>query len=579
MKKSIVAKIMAIFVLLLVVYALGASMTSMNAKRIEKNVYELEEVYLQIRSTQKDIATSVETVKMYCNMIATSSAKDSADRMSGFMPGEISTLNQHLTTAEELCKQIENTKVSEAYSAYKEAVLSLADIGDKVATCYKAGDMDGALEAQGSMYGSTQAMDAANTSFEEVLVQEQSANIQTTNNALSYLQGLIGIMAVLFVIGVILGGIYIYFSVAKPIRDGNKILLGVVDGINKNEGDLTVRVSVKQKDEVGQLFGSVNGFLDALQRVMLSLRDGAGRMYSSAEEINGKVLGCRDETDSVSAIMEELSASMEEVSATMQNIDDSSGKVLDSAKGIGSEVNSTVELVDGLAKRADEISNSSIRNQEETKRVVADIQKRMEVSIEESKSVEQIKKLTADILNISSQTNLLALNASIEAARAGEAGRGFAVVADEIRQLADSSQTTANSIQEINELVTTAVGDLVKNASDIMDYISDNILKDYDNFVESAEGYKADATRMKEVFTVFKEKANELEEIATNISVGVSEINTAVTESTKAVVSATESTTDMLGNMENIAMEAAENKNVAGELNQEVSRFKKLTND
>ena len=267
---------------------------------------------------------------------------------------------------------------------------------------------------------------------------------------------------------------------------------------------------------------------------------------------------------------------MEQVSATMQSIDEGSGRVLASAQDIGNEVVATVELVDGLASRADEISSSSVQNQETTKKMVSDIQQRMTVAIEESKSVERINQLTTDILNISSQTNLLALNASIEAARAGEAGKGFAVVADEIRQLADSSRDTANSIQEISGMVTNAVQDLVQNADEIMNYVTDSVLKDYDSFVDSAEGYKSDATRLKEVFVVFEEKSADLQEVAQTMSAGISEINDAVLESTKAVVQATENTADMLGNMENIAAEVDENRTVANTLNTEVSRFKKL---
>ncbi len=576
MKKSIVAKIMLIFVLLLVVYAGGSAINTLNAQKIDRNVEELEGVYMEIRTTQKDLVSSIETVKMYCNMIATSNSIDSADRMAGNMAGEIELLNQRIAHIEQVCGTTSDANVLDAYTVYHEKINALIAIAESVVKSYNAGDRDSAVEAQGGMYGATMAMDEAYNAFEEILIAEQQENSDAVQKAIHDLQVVIGMMFGIFIVGIILSGFYIYVTLAKPIKNGNKILLGVIDGINKEEGDLTIRVPVKQKDEIGQLFVSVNSFLDALQRVMLSLRDGAGKMYTSAEEINSKVLSCKDETDNVSAIMEELSASMEEVSATMQNIDDGSGKVLASAKDIGSEVNATVQLVDGLASRADEISHASIRNQEETKRMVTDIQERMNVAIEESKSVERINQLTSDILGISSQTNLLALNASIEAARAGEAGKGFAVVAEEIRQLADSSRNTANSIQEISGTVTSAVADLVQNASEIMNYISNTILKDYDSFVESAEGYKADATKMKEVFEVFEEKSNDLEYIAQTISAGISEINSAVTESTRAVVSATESATDMLSSMENIAVEAEDNKHVANDLNLEVSKFKKL---
>ena len=269
---------------------------------------------------------------------------------------------------------------------------------------------------------------------------------------------------------------------------------------------------------------------------------------------------------------------MEEISATMQSIDESSGHVLASAKGIGNEVAATVKLVEGLGERADEISGSSIAKQEETKKIVADIQQRMTVAIEESKSVGRINELTADILNISNQTNLLALNASIEAARAGEAGRGFSVVADQIRVLAEESKQTANDIQEISGAVMSSVQDLVQNAGEILEYISESVLKDYDAFVGSAENYKEDALRLREVFEGFKEKSAQMEEIAQSITLGISEINSAVTESTESVVVATESASNMLISMENIADEAGENKDIAATLNEEVSRFKKLEN-
>lgn len=119
--------------------------------------------------------------------------------------------------------------------------------------------------------------------------------------------------------------------------------------------------------------------------------------------------------------------------------------------------------------------------------------------MEDSKSVEQVNGLTNEILNISSQTNLLALNASIEAARAGEAGKGFAVVADEIRQLADSSRETASNIQNINNMVTAAVKELIQNSDAMVSYINDNILPDYDGFVSSGKRYRDDASHVDEV--------------------------------------------------------------------------------
>ena len=575
-KKSIVVKVMSIFVLLLCVYVIGSVFNTLNANKIGKNVEQLNNVYVQIRVEQKDLVSSLETVKMYCNMVATSKSLESKERMANSMEEEIATLDSYLDSMEVLCGQIADTQALDNFKIYREKVNAMSDIGKTIVECYFGHNSAGATKAQTEMYAVTTAIDEAYGMFEEALVAAQDSAVEDINNAIIDLQVIIGIMLVAFIVGIAFGGIYIYRAMVKPIKDSNAILLDVVGKIDRQEGDLTIRIPTKQTDEIGQMIGSINHFLDTLQRVMLSIHGGATQMFESAEQISEKVVQCKDETDSVSATMEELSASMEEVSATMQSIDEGSNRVLASAQDIGTEVSATVQLVDGLANRADEISRSSVSSQQETQKMVTDIQGRMNVAIEESKSVERINQLTTDILNISSQTNLLALNASIEAARAGEAGKGFAVVADEIRQLADSSRDTANSIQEISGMVTGAVQDLAQNADEIMNYVTDSVLKDYENFVGSAEGYKADATKLKEVFVVFEEKSSDLQEVAQNMSAGVSEINNAVLESTKSVVQATESAADILSNMENIANETNENTNIANTLNQEVSRFKKL---
>ena len=121
-----------------------------------------------------------------------------------------------------------------------------------------------------------------------------------------------------------------------------------------------------------------------------------------------------------------------------------------------------------MRNRADELERTAEENKKNTNIIMGDILSALQEAIEESKSVEKVNGLTDEILSISSQTNLLALNASIEAARAGEAGKGFAVVADEIRQLADSSRDTASNIQNINDMVTVAVKELIKSSDEII---------------------------------------------------------------------------------------------------------------
>lgn len=133
-------------------------------------------------------------------------------------------------------------------------------------------------------------------------------------------------------------------------------------------------------------------------------------------------------------------------------------------------------------------------------------------ALEDSRSVEKIKKLTQEIMSITNQTNLLSLNASIEAARAGEAGRGFAVVADEIRSLADSSAETAGNIQTISTQVTEVVDKLARSAEAILQFINEKVMKDYDDFENVVDRYQQDAESVDRLISDFAKNAGGIAE-------------------------------------------------------------------
>ena len=343
--------------------------------------------------------------------------------------------------------------------------------------------------------------------------------------------------------------------IVTPVKKSSKELGDMVDEVNNAAADLTKRISVNQKDEIGSLVEGVNTFIEALQNVIAGIRDSSVHLNSAFAAVTDSVTSVNGNATDISAVMEELSATMEEVSATLANVNERVERAGQGMDRISEQSEHILHYTSEMQDRATQLENTAVTNKDTTSTMIQEILSTLQQAIENSKSVEEVNALTDEILNISSQTNLLALNASIEAARAGEAGKGFAVVADEIRVLADSSRETAGNIQQINAKVVTAVEELVKNSENIVTYINENVLKDYDGFVDSGHKYRADADYINEVMTSFTDSVDHLRQTMNEVVENVNDVSSAVEQGAEGVANAAENTTQLVGEMETIMRE------------------------
>ncbi len=364
--------------------------------------------------------------------------------------------------------------------------------------------------------------------------------------------------------------------IVSPTKKLSGALRNIVKSIEDGNGDLTVRVDVQSNDEIGQLSNDVNAFVGLLRSNMVTMRDSSEQMKDSMQVVEDKVEASNNSVTSVSSSTEELAASMEAVAATIQEIAVGSNNVLVQAQGISKDADSGLEAVTELQGRVGTMRDTVLNSKETTTSVIENIQKALEVSVEESRSVKQIQELTNGILDIAEQTNLLALNASIEAARAGDAGRGFAVVAEEIRNLADNSHTAADSIQKISGLVTEAVNKLVENSQEMLKFMDSSVIKDYDSFVEIMNQYQKDAEMLSSMFSGFAGEASEMEKTMRNMNAGINDIAITVDESANAVTVVATDASEMVSAMIEIQNETRTNRQISESMISVVQRFKQL---
>jgi len=500
----------------------------------------------------------------------------SAMAMAKMVPDFVVAIDASVDEMLALSKVVGNEELIAALETYASQLKLVEGNITATADARLAGDMAAASASNNELRGIVTVLQEYQDAFTGLLSKCAAEDAAYGLKSVQFIQNMaLGINVVIMVAAVIVIFIISRF-VVKPTKDATKHLRAIMEGIEQGEGNLTERLNVKSKDEIGQLANGINSFLDQLQSIMQKLRNSSEGLNVQVGNINSSIVVSENSASDVSATMEQMSASMEEIAATLDTIAGGSREMLDAVQDMKGLAKDGVGLTDTIKVKAQGIREDALKSKNSTIVMIGDNRKLLEVAIENSRSVDKINELTNDILSISSQTNLLALNASIEAARAGEAGKGFAVVADEIRDLAERSKDTANNIQQISGLVIDAVDKLADNANGMLEFIDGTVISDYDKLVDVANQYYDDADQLDSMMGIIDDKSTELENNITSINEGIDGINTAVDESAQGVTMVADNAGQLVEMLANIRDDAEHNREISDELSNEVAQFKHI---
>lgn len=387
--------------------------------------------------------------------------------------------------------------------------------------------------------------------------------IEGARNSIIQISGLCLILALL-ILNVI---------VNRIMRSLNKVNRKIYD-LAHNEGDLTQKLDIASGDELELISGNVNTLLEYIRGIMLHISANSTELGTSTAAIAESLVSAKDNISDSSATMEEMSAAMEETSASLSQVDESVLHIMDSIGAISTKASTERDSAAKITEKVQAIYESAKRDRTDAAKRAAEMSKSMSDRIERSKAVEHIDTLTTEILNITDETSLLSLNASIEAARAGEAGKGFAVVASQIGSLADNSARAAEGIQRVSKEVIHAVNELANESEQMIHFMNETAMAGYERLLDNSINYKNDVSRLSETMNAFADESMRLNNNIDNIKEAVDAVNIAAAESAKGIVDVTEMASGMTVSMGSIKDEAEGNRDIAGQLESEVGKFK-----
>jgi methyl-accepting chemotaxis protein len=247
----------------------------------------------------------------------------------------------------------------------------------------------------------------------------------------------------------LLAGTLLSLRFVKHFLNPINWLVGFMQDLETQKGDLTKRISLKRQDELGQLAEAFNHFVAHLREIIAHAQSMVGQL--------------RDSMQTIASTTEEINASAQEISGNIQTFTADFRE----EEQLLEQNTRAITSVNGTLMEMARQSHDTMRFYLQTKEELATGQEKIRDSVAQVGGISQymteiqgkygklmaslgeIEKITVVIQQIGNRTNLLSLNASIEAARAGEAGRGFAIVAEEIRLLAENASKASEQIKSI----------------------------------------------------------------------------------------------------------------------------------
>lgn len=559
------AKLISSFLLVAILIAIVGTVGGIEVKRVNKNAETMYSINLQSVNEILSIKSNMSKIKSEVSVIMYDQNKKETDQAKKNITDMVTEDNEYIAKYEKLIMTAEEkenwTKFTDNVTKYRDArnrIIDAADLNDssEVAKQYMI-----FLPIEDEMMSSLDKVIEINLAAAKLA----SDNINLASARTNVIMTLMSIAG--FIIAILLG-VFMSSHINKPLRK----IRDYAERLAMY--DFSTPITITRKDEFGQTGIALNKAQKNVNILVKEIMENSQDISASSEELSATAeelsLRARSIDDAIANIsdgMQESSAAAEEISASVEEVDSSvnelSGKAME-----GSSSSSKSK------EKATEVKNNGKKAIEETRNLYAEKENKMLEVIEDGKVVDNIKVMADTIGSIAEQTNLLALNAAIEAARAGEQGKGFAVVAEEVRTLAEQSSQAVTSIQETITRVRDAFKNSIDTGNDILSFINTEVHRQFNAYMETGDQYYNDSNFVSMMSEEIAAMSEEITATVGQVSEVVQDMAQTTQKSSEEVATIKESMDETTKAIEQVALTAHSQAELAQRLNEMVQKFK-----
>ncbi len=339
-------------------------------------------------------------------------------------------------------------------------------------------------------------------------------------------------------------GITLSLAIAVSITGPLQSVTNMLKDIAQGEGDLTRRLRVDSRDEIGQLSRWFDVFVEKIQAIVREIASNSTTLSSSAEELSATSV-------QIAASAEEMSSQSTTVAAATEQANQNISGISASAEEMSSSVSSAATSIEEMTASINEVARNCQKELEIAISANSQASETRDVMERLGGAAKQIGSIVEVINDIADQTNLLALNATIEAASAGDAGKGFAVVANEVKELAkQTSEATGQISKQVEEIQSSSrlsseaigkIATIIEEINAISQTITSSVEEQSATVNEIAKSMSGASDAARQIAVNVDESASGLSEVSS----GIQNVNQAAGDTARGIAQIKDSTAQL----------------------------------